>query len=109
MWLDVPKPALDLMRASGVNPAEAIHSAQHAFLNRFALSIDLKTECKPPEKEYKAAPSQRKRPARCVCSARDYKSVARANLRLPDLFSTNRLARLGVWPSKPSITVRPIS
>ncbi|KAL1947966.1 hypothetical protein VTO73DRAFT_13690 [Trametes versicolor] len=66
MWLDVPKPALDLMRASGVNPAEAIHSAQHAFLNRFALSIDLKTECKPPEKEYKAAPSQRKRPARLI-------------------------------------------
>lgn len=66
MWLDVPKPALDLMRASGVNPAEAIHSAQHAFLNRFALAIDLRTECKPPEKEYKAAPSQRKRPARCV-------------------------------------------
>lgn len=71
MWLDVPKPALDLMRASGVNPAEAIHSAQHAFLNRFALSIDLKTECKPPEKEYKAAPSQRKRPARCVYPVHD--------------------------------------
>ncbi|KAH9854069.1 DEAD/H helicase [Lenzites betulinus] len=66
MWLDVPKPALDLMRASGVNPAEAIHSAQHAFLNRFALALDLKTECKPPEKEYKAAPSQRKRPARLI-------------------------------------------
>ncbi|OJT01605.1 ATP-dependent helicase HRQ1 [Trametes pubescens] len=66
MWLDVPKPALDLMHASGVNPAEAIHSAQHAFLNRFALSIDLKTECKPPEKEYKAAPSHRKRPARLI-------------------------------------------
>ncbi|KAI0637127.1 DEAD/H helicase [Trametes polyzona] len=66
MWLDVPKPALDLMRASGVNPAEAIHSAQHAFLNRFALAIDLRTECKPAEKEYKAAPSQRKRPARLI-------------------------------------------
>ncbi len=93
MWLDVPKPALDLMHASGVNPAEAIHSAQHAFLNRFALSIDLKTECKPPEKEYKAAPSHRKRPARCVYSARDYKSGAHNNLHLLGLFSTSRRAR----------------
>ncbi|KAI0374726.1 DEAD/H helicase [Pilatotrama ljubarskyi] len=66
MWLDVPKSALDLMRACGMNPAEAIHSAQHAFLNRFALAIDLKTECKVPEKEYKAAASQRKRPARLI-------------------------------------------
>ncbi|KAI0670538.1 DEAD/H helicase [Trametes maxima] len=66
MWLDVPKSALDLMRASGVNPSEAIHSAQHAFLNRFALANDLHTECKVPEKEYKAAPSQRKRPARLI-------------------------------------------
>ncbi|KAI0781100.1 DEAD/H helicase [Trametes elegans] len=66
MWLDVPKPALDLMYASGINPAEAIHSAQHAFLNRFALAVDLKTECKVPEKEYKAAVSQRKRPARLI-------------------------------------------
>ncbi|KAI9064267.1 P-loop containing nucleoside triphosphate hydrolase protein [Trametes sanguinea] len=66
MWLDVPKSALELMRASGMNPAEAIHSAQHAFLNRFALAVDLKTECKVPEKEYKAHTSQRKRPARLI-------------------------------------------
>ncbi|KAI0664969.1 P-loop containing nucleoside triphosphate hydrolase protein [Cubamyces menziesii] len=66
MWLDVPKAALEIMRASGMNPAEAIHSAQHAFLNRFALAVDLRTECKVPEKEYKAAASQRKRPARLI-------------------------------------------
>ncbi|KAH9901228.1 DEAD/H helicase [Cubamyces lactineus] len=66
MWLDVPKSALELLRASGMNPAEAIHSAQHAFLNRFALAVDLRTECKVPEKEYKAAASQRKRPARLI-------------------------------------------
>ncbi|KAI0336366.1 DEAD/H helicase [Cubamyces sp. BRFM 1775] len=66
MWLDVPKSALEIMRASGMNPAEAIHSAQHAFLNRFALAVDLRTECKVPEKEYKATASQRKRPARLI-------------------------------------------
>ncbi|RPD79912.1 P-loop containing nucleoside triphosphate hydrolase protein [Lentinus tigrinus ALCF2SS1-7] len=66
MWLDVPKPVLDLMKDSGMNPAEAIHAAQHAFLNRFALAADLRTECKVPEKEYKASASQRKRPARLI-------------------------------------------
>lgn len=69
MWLDVPKPVLELMRDSGLNPAEAIHAAQHAFLNRFALAADLRTECKVPEKEYKATASQRKRPARYVLSS----------------------------------------
>ncbi|TFK81693.1 DEAD/H helicase [Polyporus arcularius HHB13444] len=66
MWLDIPKPVLDLMKDSGMNPAEAIHSAQHAFLNRFPLAVDLRTECKVPEKEYKASTSQRKRPARLI-------------------------------------------
>ena len=66
MWLDVPKPILELMRDSGMNAAEAIHAAQHACLNRFALATDLRTECKVPEKEYKASASQRNRPARVV-------------------------------------------
>ncbi|KAH9951273.1 DEAD/H helicase [Amylocystis lapponica] len=66
MWMDVPKPILELMQNSGMNPAEAIHAAEHAFLNRFALATDLNTECKVPEKEYKASSSQRKRPARLI-------------------------------------------
>jgi len=45
-------------------PAAAIHSACHAWMNHFALAIDLRTECKAPEKEFKATQSQRKRPAR---------------------------------------------
>ena len=64
MWLDIPKATLVLMNNNGINPAEAIHAAEHAFLNRFSLAVDLKTECKVPEKEYKASASQRKRPAR---------------------------------------------
>lgn len=65
-WIDVPKLTLKLMRAHGIHPAEAIHAAEHAFLNRFPLAADMGTECKPAEKEYKATPSQRKRPARLV-------------------------------------------
>jgi DEAD/DEAH box helicase domain-containing protein len=64
MWIDVPKAVLEFMVSKGINPAEAIHAAEHAFLNCFPMSRDVKTECKAPEKEYKTTESQRKRPAR---------------------------------------------
>ena len=63
-WLDIRKDVIDLMISKSLNPAEAIHAAEHAFLNRFALAKDLKTECKIAEKEYRTSDSQRKRPAR---------------------------------------------
>ena len=62
--MDVPNPILNLMRVKGIIPAEAIHAAQHAFLNRFDMGADMKTDCKAAEKEYKTTESQRKRPAR---------------------------------------------
>ncbi|KAF5373039.1 hypothetical protein D9758_001725 [Tetrapyrgos nigripes] len=51
MWIDVPPFVLDLIREKHIKPAAAIHSAEHAFLNQFVLSQDLKTECKAEEKE----------------------------------------------------------
>lgn len=63
-WLDVPKPILTLMRSKHLRPAEAIHSACHAWMNQFALAGELRTECKAAEKEYKVLESRRKRPAR---------------------------------------------
>ncbi|EGO21629.1 hypothetical protein SERLADRAFT_451651 [Serpula lacrymans var. lacrymans S7.9] len=66
LWIDVPRYVLNLMKSKGINAAEAIHSAQHALLNRFALAADLKTECKAPQKEYKATKTERKRPARLI-------------------------------------------
>ncbi|KAI0080595.1 DEAD/H helicase [Panus rudis PR-1116 ss-1] len=66
LWLDVPRNTLQLMKDTGINPAEAIHAACHAFLNRFVLAKDLATECKVAEKEYKATESKRKRPARLI-------------------------------------------
>ncbi|KAG6833473.1 hypothetical protein H0H87_006045 [Tephrocybe sp. NHM501043] len=66
-WIDVPKALLVLFRTKGINPAEAIHAAQHAILNRFSMSQDLRTECKAAEKEYKAVlETKRKRPARLI-------------------------------------------
>ncbi|KAF8894415.1 P-loop containing nucleoside triphosphate hydrolase protein [Infundibulicybe gibba] len=64
LWIDVPKHILDLLRNKRINVAESIHAAEHAFLNCFSLAQELNTECKAPEKEYKATASQRKRPAR---------------------------------------------
>jgi ATP-dependent helicase YprA (DUF1998 family) len=45
-WIDIPKETLMLLLTHDLNPAEAIHAAQHAFLNRFPMSADLRTECK---------------------------------------------------------------
>lgn len=71
MWIDVPRSGLDLLKRKGLNPAEAIHAAEHAVLNLaplFAMSSpgDVRTECKVAEKEYASKPTTRKRPARWV-------------------------------------------
>ena len=65
-WVDVPKGIIQLMRTKGLNPAEGLHSAQHAILNRFSMASDLRTECKVSKKEYMANQSSRKRPARLI-------------------------------------------
>jgi DEAD/DEAH box helicase domain-containing protein len=78
MWIDVPSSTLELLRSKDINPAGAIHSAEHAFLNRFALASDLKTECKAPEKEYNSRESQRKRPARLVSTFRSWLGMYRS-------------------------------
>lgn len=65
-WIDVPKTILNIMQAKALNAAEAIHAAEHAFLNRFPMAADVKTECKVPVKEYMAAGTNRKRPARLI-------------------------------------------
>ena len=84
LWLDVPESLLQLLMDQKVNPAgakrceisfavsayrvygfpEAIHSAQHAVLNRIQMPGGLLTECKAPTKEYKVGESKRRRPAR---------------------------------------------
>lgn len=63
-WIDVPKAVLDILRMKALNAAEAIHAAEHAFLNQFPMAADVKTECKLAIKEYKSADSSRKRPGR---------------------------------------------
>ncbi|KAI0030364.1 DEAD/H helicase [Vararia minispora EC-137] len=65
-WIDVSKPALDLMTGINISLAAAIHSAQHAVLNRLQMTTDIRTECKPAEKENMKGPTTRMRPARLI-------------------------------------------
>lgn len=69
MWVDVPKNILELLFRKGMNPAEGIHSAQHAVLSLTPLfsmsaSRDIRTECKVAAKERMETESRRKRPGR---------------------------------------------
>ncbi|KAJ7090229.1 P-loop containing nucleoside triphosphate hydrolase protein [Mycena belliarum] len=64
-WIDVPPSTLELLREKQLKPAAAIHSAEHAVLNKFVLT-DIRTECKAPEKEFKVRESTRKRPGRLI-------------------------------------------
>ncbi|KAK2467067.1 hypothetical protein APHAL10511_001325 [Amanita phalloides] len=65
-WIDLPRVILDVMRDKNIDMAGAIHAAEHALLNRFSLSEDVRTECKASEKEYRVTESRRKRPARLI-------------------------------------------
>ncbi|KAL4897863.1 hypothetical protein BDV59DRAFT_198123 [Aspergillus ambiguus] len=56
MWLDVPKPALEILESRRLNIAAAIHAAEHALLSllpTFVISSpgDVRTECKVAKKE----------------------------------------------------------
>ncbi|KAF9511370.1 hypothetical protein BS47DRAFT_1298934 [Hydnum rufescens UP504] len=71
MWVDIPRPVLELLFRKGRNPAEGIHSAQHAVLSLtplYSMSAagDVRTECKSPVKEYSSTDSKVKRPGRLI-------------------------------------------
>ncbi|KAF5098045.1 hypothetical protein DV451_003557 [Geotrichum candidum] len=78
-WIDLPYWLQELIaRDKGLSLAGAIHAAEHAVLNALSSSSSsnygtagqaaprLATECKAPEKEFKRAPSARRRPARLI-------------------------------------------
>lgn len=64
MWLDVPSFTLEILRSKNIHVAGAIHAAEHALLSLASSGGDVRTECKPPEKEFASTKSSRKRPAR---------------------------------------------
>ncbi|CAD6569915.1 MAG: hypothetical protein CYPHOPRED_003651 [Cyphobasidiales sp. Tagirdzhanova-0007] len=64
LWLDLPSYTLEILRSKNIHIAGAIHAAEHALLNFVSSAGDVRTECKPAEKEFAATKSTRKRPAR---------------------------------------------
>lgn len=84
-WMEVPIKAIEAIKAKYLNPAGAIHAAQHAIMNILPLYItngassrpnarwspgaadaEISTECKAPEKEFAKRQSTRKRPPRLI-------------------------------------------
>lgn len=84
-WVDVPSGAIQAIKEKSLNPAGAIHAAQHAIMNVLPIYIangatnnsnarwspggvdaEISTECKAPEKEFAKRQSLRQRPARLI-------------------------------------------
>ncbi|KAF9532377.1 DEAD H helicase [Crepidotus variabilis] len=51
-WIDLPSPILNQLFISEIDGAAAIHAAEHALLNQFALSRDMKTDCRVAKEDY---------------------------------------------------------
>lgn len=54
-WIDLPSDVLKFLSLAGIDGAAAIHAAEHAFLNQFALSQDVKTDCRVAKEDYSEA------------------------------------------------------
>lgn len=84
-WIEVPNKAIEAIKEKLLNPAGAIHAAQHAIMNVLPVYItngatthpnarwapgaadaEISTECKAPEKEFARRQSTRRRPARLI-------------------------------------------
>jgi len=51
-WMDLPQDILESLNDEQIDGAAAIHAAEHAFLNQFSLSQDMKTDCRVAKEEY---------------------------------------------------------
>ena len=51
-WIDVNQHILKKLEANEIDGAAAIHAAEHAILNQFALSQDMKADCRVVKEGY---------------------------------------------------------
>ena len=61
-WIDLPKSILQKLKTDNIDGAAAIHAAEHSFLNQFALSQDLKADCRVVKEEYKEGVTAKRLP-----------------------------------------------
>ncbi|PPQ63182.1 hypothetical protein CVT24_005727 [Panaeolus cyanescens] len=50
-WIDLTQVTLDLLAQEEIDEAAAIHATEHAILNQYALSQDVKTDCRTTQEE----------------------------------------------------------
>ncbi|KAF8964071.1 DEAD/H helicase [Flammula alnicola] len=65
-WIDLPSTILESLSSKQIDGAAAIHAAEHAFLNQFVLSEDVKTDCRVAKEDYKDTDTPAKRPPRLI-------------------------------------------
>ncbi|KAF8197429.1 DEAD/H helicase [Pholiota molesta] len=65
-WIDLPTDILESLQVEEIDSAAAIHATEHAFLNQFALSQDVKTDCRVAKEEDKDDNSPGKRFPRLI-------------------------------------------
>ena len=61
-WIDLPKEILQRLKRDNIDGAAAIHAAEHILLNQFALSQDLKADCRVVKEEYKEGVTAKRLP-----------------------------------------------
>ncbi|KAH9483859.1 ATP-dependent helicase hrq1 [Psilocybe cubensis] len=65
-WIDLPNVILERLYAEEIDGAAAIHAAEHAVLNQYALSQDVKTDCRVAKEGYADGNTSAKRAPRLV-------------------------------------------
>uniref|UniRef100_A0A8H7Y073 P-loop containing nucleoside triphosphate hydrolase protein n=2 Tax=Psilocybe cubensis TaxID=181762 RepID=A0A8H7Y073_PSICU len=63
-WIDLPNVILERLYAEEIDGAAAIHAAEHAVLNQYALSQDVKTDCRVAKEGYADGNTSAKRAPR---------------------------------------------
>ena len=61
-WMDIPSDILEDLKRHEVDGAAAIHAAEHALLNQFPLSQDLKADCRVVKEEYREGVAAKRPP-----------------------------------------------
>jgi len=65
-WIDLPNDILQSLNSEGIDRAAALHAAEHAFLNQFSLSEDVKTDCRVTKEEEQGTEIRTTRPPRLI-------------------------------------------
>ena len=61
-WIDLPAGILQKLKTDEIDRAAAIHAAEHGLMNQFALSQDLKADCRVVKDGYQEGDTAKRLP-----------------------------------------------